>query len=74
MKKVEKSNQKIFNFLKDFANGFYSNPESIRRIRQKIQEEFADCRGEKWELRRSNQKNVKDQLYNTPEILKGGTP
>ena len=63
-----------FEFLKRFSNGKFSNPESIRRIRQKLQEEFPEYRGEKWLDRHNEQDNVKDQLFNTPELYKGGTP
>lgn len=69
-----KNNITAFEFLKGFSEGKYSNPESVRRIRQKLQEEFPKLRGKKWKQRHSEQENVKDQLYNTPELYKGGTP
>ena len=56
------------------AEGKLPNSESVRRIRQKLQEEFKDLRGVNYAKRHNQKKKVKEQLYNTPEILKGGTP
>ncbi len=38
-------------FLKEFVNGSCSHPESIRRTRQKLQEEFPHLRGEAYHRR-----------------------
>ena len=61
-------------FLEKFANGKLTNPESIRRMRQKLQEEFVNLRGNNWNERHKHQVKVKQQLFETPEILRGGTP
>ena len=63
-----------FEFLELFSEGKVANPQSIRRIRRKLQEEFPELRGKKWEKRHKEQKNVKEQLYTTPELYLGGTP
>ena len=51
-----------FDFLSQFSRGEYSNPESIRRVRQKLQEENPDLRGENYQARQSEQKKVKSEL------------
>ena len=40
------------------------NPESIRRCRQKLQEENEDLRGEKYEYRHNRQEDVKEEIKN----------
>mgnify|MGYP003639668604 FL=1 len=66
-------NSAIF-LLAMLAEGKLPNSESVRRIRQKLQEEFKDLRGVNYAKRHNQKEKVKEQLYNTPEILKGGTP
>jgi hypothetical protein len=39
-------------FLLNFTKGFYSSPESIRRVRQKLQEDFPELRGKKYNERK----------------------
>lgn len=51
-----------FDVLKMFSEGKLSNPESIRRSRQKIQEEQPELRGESYRARHKEQDNVKEQL------------
>ena len=51
-------------FLHEFSRGEYSNPESIRRSRQKIQEENISLRGENYNLRHKERINVINQLNN----------
>lgn len=60
----QKGMQKISvqEFLAMFADGQFSNPESIRRSRQKLQEEKPEYRGEKYRERHKQQDNVKYQL------------
>jgi len=54
-----------FEMLKVFSEGKLSNPESIRRSRQKIQEEQPELRGESYRARHREQDSVKEQLgYN----------
>lgn len=51
-----------YQFLQKFSNGELSNPESIRRSRQKLQEEIPALRGTNYKKRQLNQSNVKQQL------------
>ncbi len=60
-----KDKSTAFEMLKVFSEGKLSNPESIRRSRQKIQEEQPELRGESYRARHREQDNVKEQLgYN----------
>jgi hypothetical protein len=67
---------KNFSF-KEFSDGFlkgeYYKTESIRRTRQKLQQEFPHLRGKVYESRHNHQNKVKEDLR-TPEINAGGTP
>lgn len=38
-------------FITDLGNGKYTSPESIRRMRQKLQEENPELRGKNYEIR-----------------------
>mgnify|MGYP003641464684 CR=1 FL=1 len=68
----EESGLKI---LELFAEGKLTSPESIGRVRRKLQEEFTYLRGNKWEERQGRlQKKVIKQLTETPELLAGGLP
>lgn len=53
-----------YDFLKYFSNGNLTNPETIRRIRQKLQEKNPGLRGEKYNNRKSAgddfRKNIND--------------
>lgn len=51
-----------FDFLQKFSRGEFTNPESIRRTRQKIQEEIPALRGTNYKKRQENQTNIKKQL------------
>jgi hypothetical protein len=53
-------------FLAEFADGNLSSPESIRRSRQKIQEDHPELRGEKYTLRKAKfqQETRKELGYN----------
>ena len=51
-----------YEFLKIFVSGELSNPESIRRTRQKLQETIPALRGAKYKKRQNSQTNVKQQL------------
>ena len=54
-------------FLRRFANKKYTNPESIRRCRQKLQELNPDLRGDNWNKEhntKEKQSSVKQQLNN----------
>lgn len=72
---IEKSKQMTaYDFLEKFSKGELAHPESVMRIRRKLQEEFPELRGKKWEARHKKQDSVKKQLYETPELYQGGTP
>lgn len=60
-------------FAKSFIKGDFANTESIRRSRQKIQQEFPKLRGESYKPRHKERDSVKEQLR-SPEVLAGGTP
>lgn len=51
-----------FDFLQKFSKGEFTNPESIRRTRQKVQEEIPALRGTNYKKRQENQTNIKKQL------------
>ena len=57
-----KDKSTAFEMLKVFSEGKLSNPESIRRARQKIQEEQPELRGARSRARHREQDNVKEQL------------
>lgn len=50
------------NFLDLFARGDFTNPESIRRCRQKLQEENPALRGTNYKQRQKEQESVKKEL------------
>jgi hypothetical protein len=45
-----------------FSDGELTSPESIRRVRQKLQEQNEDLRGYKYKKRIENQERIKQQL------------
>ena len=53
-------------FLKEYAHGnTFTNAESIRRARQKIQEDNLELRGKLYGKRKQNESNIQGQLgYN----------
>lgn len=76
IKNLGKNPNKIsaFDFLSIHSEGRLSNSESIRRCRQKLQEEFPELRGQKYEARQNNKGNIKEDLIKNPEFYAGGTP
>lgn len=60
-------------FSKQLLAGKFSNTESIRRCRQKIQQEFPHLRGQAYLKRHAEQEEVKEQLKSGP-LNSGGTP
>jgi hypothetical protein len=56
--------QKTYDFLKAFADGKLTNPESIRRARQKVQEEMPELRGKSYQIRHKEEKNFKEKVIN----------
>ena len=51
-------------FLLKFVQGFYTNPESIRRVRQKLQEEDESLRGNNYNKRQKLKDNVRNEIRN----------
>ena len=49
-------------FLKMLAEGQFTSSESITRMRRKVQEEFKELRGEKYNQRQANQSKIKKEL------------
>jgi hypothetical protein len=49
-------------FFKELVEGNLSHPESIRRMRQKIQEKHPNLRGEKWDVRHNMEGAICQQL------------
>jgi hypothetical protein len=49
-------------FFKELLQGYISHPESIRRIRQKLQEKHPTLRGEKWDVRHNMEGAICQQL------------
>jgi len=60
-------------FGKRFLSGDFSNTESIRRTRCKIQEECPELRGEKYKARMEHQDDVVDELHLMKYDLSKGT-
>lgn len=60
--------------LQRFADGKLTKPESIMRVRRKLQEEFPELRGKLWAERHKEKDKVVKQLFEEPEFYQGGTP
>lgn len=52
----------IDSFLAAFITGEFENPETIRRLRQKLQEQYPHLRGQKYLERHAHQEEVKKEL------------
>jgi hypothetical protein len=52
----------MYGFLEAYSKGYLTNGESVRRIRQKLQEVNPELRGDKYSLRHDHQENIKDEL------------
>jgi hypothetical protein len=59
---MDAQNMSAFEFLQLLSKGKLSNPESIRRIRAKLQEENPSLRGSNYNARQAEQKNVREEL------------
>ena len=44
--------------------GLLTSPETIIRVRRKVQEQYPELRGEKWKARHRAQESVKEELRN----------
>ena len=62
MSTIWKQQSNILNFFHRFESGRLHSPESIRRTRQKIQEDYPHLRGELYEARQKHQVKVKEEL------------
>lgn len=62
MSTIWKQQSNIFNFFYRFESGKIYSPESIRRTRQKIQEDYPHLRGELYQARQKHQAKVKQDL------------
>jgi hypothetical protein len=49
-------------FLLNFVQGFYTSPESIRRVRQKLQEEHEHLRGKSYHKRQKLENHVRNTI------------
>lgn len=63
----------VFTFLETYASGKLTNAESIRRIRQKLQEHLPEVQGKKRALKSSNQANIKSQIRTHGRDIARGT-
>jgi hypothetical protein len=50
-------------FLYAFASGQYTSPESIRRARQKVQEQNPELRGKSYKNRKKNATEIRQQIH-----------
>jgi len=62
MSTIWKQQSNIFNFFYRLESGKIYSPESIRRTRQKIQEDYPHRRGELYQARQKHQAKVKQEL------------
>ena len=51
-------------FLHEFADGKFTNPETIRRCRQRLQEECPELRGKLWHKKQHAGNEVKKEVVN----------
>lgn len=59
-------------FFHDFSQGRFTNPETIRRTRQKLQQDYKHLRGERYNARKEYQDEVKQKLgYGKTVDVKG---
>lgn len=62
MSRIWKEQSNILNFFQRFESGKLHSPETIRRARQKLQEDLPHLRGELYEVRQKRQEKVKQEL------------
>ena len=58
------SNMTAFEFLTEMATGKYTNFETIRRIRAKLQEDFPELRGKKYLIRKKMGTDISHNIKN----------
>jgi hypothetical protein len=59
---IDESKYTSLNFLGDYSKGKYPSAESIRRCRQKIQEQFPQLRGKSYKNRHENEQDFRNQI------------
>jgi len=59
---IWKQQSNFFNFFSRLESGKLHSPESIRRSRQKVQEDYPHLRGQLYEARQKYQAKVKKEL------------
>jgi hypothetical protein len=59
---VELEKMSALQFLYEFGMGRYTNPESIRRMRQKIQEQDESLRGKSYHKRQKLEQDVRSKI------------
>lgn len=52
-----------YDFLLAFSEGNYTSPESIRRCRQKVQEQYPELRGKSYKNRQKNGVTIKQEIH-----------
>ena len=60
--RIKDNNYSAMDFLGDFAKGLFPSPESIRRCRQKIQEQNPQLRGESYKERHDKGEDFRIQI------------
>lgn len=57
-------------FLKLFASGAITSPESIRRIRQMLQETIPELRGQRWlERQARHEESIREQIKEARTVI-----
>ena len=60
---IKKNNQtSLIAFLDDFANSKYTSPESIRRCRQKIQEQHPELKGRNHRFKKKEGESLRKEI------------
>jgi hypothetical protein len=61
-KEIKENKYSAMDFLGDFAKGLYPSPESIRRCRQKVQEQNPQVRGKSYKQRHEKEQDFRIQI------------
>ena len=62
MAEIWSAESNMFNFMTKFKSGKLHSPESIRRTRQRLQEDYPHLRGNLYDARQKHQVKVKQEL------------
>lgn len=63
-KKLEMKNITGQRLMEEFMEGTLTSPETIRRTRQKIQQDHPETRGRNWQIRKEKQKAIRAEMRN----------